>query len=81
MDIDNKNILVTGATGSFGSKMVETLIGNFNPNKIIIYSRDELKQSVMQKRLEDKYDAKLIKDKLRFFIGDIRDADRLMKWQ
>jgi len=78
MDIDNKNILVTGATGSFGSKMVETLIGNFNPNKIIIYSRDELKQSVMQKRLEDKYDAKLIKDKLRFFIGDIRDADRLM---
>ena len=62
MDIDNKNILVTGATGSFGSKMVETLIGNFNPNKIIIYSRDELKQSVMQKSFEEKYGAKLIKE-------------------
>jgi len=78
MEINNQNILVTGATGSFGSKMVETLISDFNPNKIIIYSRDELKQSVMQKSLEEKYGAKLIKEKLRFFIGDVRDAERLM---
>lgn len=77
MEINNQNILVTGATGSFGSKMVETLISDFNPNKIIIYSRDELKQSVMQKSLEEKYGAKLIKEKLRFFIGDVRDAERL----
>jgi len=78
MEINNQNILVTGATGSFGSRMVETLISDFNPNKIIIYSRDELKQSVMQKSLEEKYGAKLIKEKLRFFIGDVRDAERLM---
>ena len=78
MEINNQNILVTGSTGSFGSRMVETLISDFNPNKIIIYSRDELKQSVMQKSLEEKYGAKLIKEKLRFFIGDVRDAERLM---
>jgi len=77
MDVKNQNILVTGGTGSFGSKMIETLINGYKTNKIIIYSRDELKQSVMQKNLSDKYGAELIKDKLRFFIGDVRDSERL----
>ena len=61
MEINNQNILVTGATGSFGSKMVETLISDFNPNKIIIYSRDELKQSVMQKALKKNMVQNLLK--------------------
>ena len=77
MNVKNQNILVTGGTGSFGSKMIETLINDYKTNKIIIYSRDELKQSVMQKNLSDKYGAELIKDKLRFFIGDVRDSERL----
>jgi UDP-N-acetylglucosamine 4,6-dehydratase len=77
MDVKNQNILITGGTGSFGTKMIETLISDFKTNKIIIYSRDELKQSVMQKNLSDKYGAELLKDKLRFFIGDVRDAERL----
>ena len=47
MDVKNQNILITGGTGSFGTKMIETLISDFKTNKIIIYSRDELKQSDM----------------------------------
>ena len=68
--IDNKIILITGATGSFGSELVTILKSNFKPKKIIIFSRDELKQFEMANKLSD--------DKnLRFFIGDVRDRDRL----
>jgi UDP-N-acetylglucosamine 4,6-dehydratase len=63
-----KNILITGGTGSFGSKATEILL-KFKPNKIIIYSRDEFKQLEMQNKLNSK--------NLRFFIGDIRDLPRL----
>lgn len=77
MGLDNSNILVTGGTGSFGSKMVDTLLSNHNPKKIIVYSRDELKQSVMLKNLSDTYGSELINEKVRFFIGDIRDGQRL----
>ena len=69
--IDGKNILITGGTGSFGHQMVKTLL-QFNPNKIIIFSRDEFKQYMMQKI----YNPKEHKC-LRYFIGDIRDYDRL----
>lgn len=69
--IDGKNILITGGTGSFGHQMVKTLL-EFNPNKIIIFSRDEFKQYMMQKI----YNPKEHKC-LRYFIGDIRDYDRL----
>lgn len=68
----NKSILITGGTGSLGNKFVEYLLKNHNPKKIIIYSRDELKQSIMsQKFSSNKYYC------MRYFLGDIRDVDRL----
>ena len=69
--IDGKNILITGGTGSFGHQMVKTLL-QFKPNKIIIFSRDEFKQYMMQK-IYNPIEHKC----LRYFIGDIRDYDRL----
>jgi len=72
--IDNKSILITGGTGSFGRQMIKTLLENFNPKKLVIFSRDEFKQSEMQKEYSpDKYKC------LRYFIGDIRDKERLME--
>lgn len=69
--IEGKNILITGGTGSFGNKMVETLL-KFNPNKIIIFSRDEFKQYHMEKKFPvNKYSC------MRYLLGDIRDYDRL----
>ena len=68
---DNKNILITGGTGSFGRALSNTLLKKHNLKKLIIYSRDEAKQNVMSQELI-KY-----KKKLRFFIGDVRDRSRL----
>ena len=69
---NNKNILITGGTGSFGNLFVESVLKNYKPKKLIIYSRDELKQSLMaQKFPQTKYKC------MRFFIGDVRDLDRL----
>ncbi|MFK5882065.1 MAG: UDP-N-acetylglucosamine 4,6-dehydratase (inverting) [Sulfurospirillum sp.] len=66
-----KNILITGGTGSFGKKFVELILQKYKPNKIIIYSRDELKQYEM---------AQVFKDNcMRYFIGDVRDKERLKK--
>ena len=70
--IKNKTILVTGGTGSFGQQFIETCL-KLSPKKIIIYSRDELKQYEMQNKF---YNNKNF-DKLRFFIGDVRDYPRL----
>ncbi len=69
--INNKTILITGGTGSFGKNFVKYIEKNFKPKKIIIYSRDELKQSEMMQEFP-----KLTKI-LRFFIGDVRDYSRL----
>ncbi len=66
-----KVILVTGGTGSFGKKFIRTLLEETQASKIIIFSRDELKQSVMQAELPDP------DERLRFFIGDVRDLERL----
>ncbi len=75
--VNNKVVLITGGTGSFGRKMVQTLLRDYNPRKVIILSRDELKQYEMRNELEEMFPAdKLIK--LRFFLGDVRDRDRLM---
>ena len=52
--INNKSILITGGTGSFGKQMLKTLLTNFNPKRIVIFSRDEFKQSEMQKEYDDK---------------------------
>ncbi len=71
-NLDGKSILVTGGTGSFGQKFVETLLANYKPARVIIYSRDELKQFEMaQKFSPEKY------ENIRYFIGDVRDRDRL----
>jgi UDP-N-acetylglucosamine 4,6-dehydratase/5-epimerase len=68
---DNKNIFITGGTGSFGKQFVKTLLDNYKPNKIIIYSRDELKQYEMAQKYNDSC--------MRYFIGDVRDLPRLQK--
>lgn len=75
--LDGKVILITGGTGSFGKKFTERILGEYNPKKIIIYSRDEFKQDLMKKEFMVKFPEKV--DKLRFFIGDIRDKDRLYR--
>lgn len=71
--MNGKTILITGGTGSFGKKFIETVLKNFTPKKIIIYSRDELKQFEMQQDARFKKDGVLI----RYFIGDVRDLPRL----
>lgn len=70
-ELEGKTILITGGTGSFGKNFVRFVLTHFNPAKIIIYSRDELKQFEMQDQFAQ------FKNKLRFFIGDVRDKDRL----
>ncbi len=67
---NNKNILVTGGTGSFGNEFVPHLLKNFKCNKVIVFSRDELKQHDMKIKLGNY-------ENLRFLLGDIRDFDRL----
>lgn len=69
--LNNKSILITGGTGSFGHHFVNYVLANYKPKKIIIYSRDEYKQFIMAN--EYKKHEKV----LRFFIGDVRDKDRL----
>ncbi|MGL5487789.1 MAG: UDP-N-acetylglucosamine 4,6-dehydratase (inverting) [Plesiomonas sp.] len=69
---NDKVILVTGGTGSFGHQFVEMTLAKYNPKKIIIYSRDEMKQWDMAKIYPNE-------KRLRFFIGDVRDKDRLMR--
>lgn len=73
--MDGKTILITGGTGSFGKKFVETVLKKFTPHKIIIYSRDELKQFEMQQDSRFKKDGVL----MRYFIGDVRDKERLIR--
>ena len=68
---NNKNILITGGTGSFGKKYTQILLEKYLPNKIIIFSRDELKQYEMAQEFNNKC--------MRYFIGDVRDAPRLDK--
>ncbi|WP_419742885.1 UDP-N-acetylglucosamine 4,6-dehydratase (inverting) [Paraclostridium dentum] len=75
--LENKSILVTGGTGSFGKKFVERVLTNYDIKKIIIYSRDEYKQDVLKKYLLNKYPEKI--SKVRFFIGDVRDKDRIKR--
>jgi len=72
MPLRNQTILVTGGTGSFGNTFVPMTLARFNPKKIIIYSRDEMKQWDMAKRFADD-------PRVRFFIGDVRDRERLYR--
>ena len=70
--LNNKSILVTGGTGSFGQKFIGTALNNYQPEKVIVYSRDELKQFEMQKRWPEDSSVPI-----RYFIGDVRDLSRL----
>jgi len=72
--MNGKIVLITGGTGSFGKRFIKKLLDNYNCKKIIIYSRDELKQFEMREELISHKKSKC----LRFFIGDIRDKSRLM---
>lgn len=76
--LNNKVILVTGGTGSFGNKFIERILNEYNPKKIIIYSRDEFKQDLMKKNFMVKFGVEKTQ-KLRFFIGDVRDKERLYR--
>ncbi len=70
--LNNASILITGGTGSFGNTFVPMTLAKYNPKKIVIFSRDEMKQWEMQKKFGDD-------ERVRFFIGDVRDRDRLYR--
>lgn len=70
--LTNSTILITGGTGSFGNTFVPMTLAKYNPKKIIVFSRDEMKQWDMAKKFVDD-------DRIRFFIGDVRDKDRLYR--
>ncbi|GAB1421632.1 UDP-N-acetylglucosamine 4,6-dehydratase (inverting) [Anaerolineales bacterium] len=72
MDFREKTILITGGTGSFGNKFAEIMLKEYQPKKLIIFSRDELKQHVMRQN-------GFTQSNLRYFIGDVRDRDRLYR--
>lgn len=72
-----KSILITGGTGSFGQRFTEELLTKYDPQRIVIYSRDEFKQYMMEKDFRERFGEKA--RKLRFFIGDVRDKDRLYR--
>ena len=70
--LNNKTVLITGGTGSFGKKMVQVILNEYKPEKLIIFSRDELKQFEMSQRWSIKKHPCI-----RYFLGDVRDRDRL----
>ena len=71
--LNNKTILITGGTGSFGNAFTKYILDHYSPKKVIIYSRDEYKQFLMAEKLKEH------KKILRFFLGDVRDRDRLRR--
>jgi UDP-N-acetylglucosamine 4,6-dehydratase (inverting) len=72
LSFDGSNILITGGTGSFGHAFVSTVLKKYNPRRVIVYSRDEMKQWEMSKLYETD-------SRVRFFVGDVRDRDRLSR--
>ncbi len=66
---DNKSILITGGTGSFGKKYVKTILARYKPSRVVVFSRDELKQYEMQQEFNA--------PEMRYFIGDVRDKERV----
>lgn len=72
LDLNDKTVLVTGGTGSFGKHFIKTVMANYKPRRLIVFSRDELKQFEMQQQFpQEQYPF------MRYFIGDVRDRDRL----
>jgi UDP-N-acetylglucosamine 4,6-dehydratase len=74
--LDGKVVLVTGGTGSFGRRFVQRVLTEHNPKKLIVFSRDELKQYEQQQELREQFAPELVA-KMRFFLGDVRDSQRL----
>jgi UDP-N-acetylglucosamine 4,6-dehydratase/5-epimerase len=72
--LNNQTILVTGGTGSFGKNLIQTILSRFKPKKVIVYSRDELKQYEMQQKFPN-----VSGGAMRYFIGDVRDLPRLSR--
>ncbi|MEJ2513285.1 MAG: SDR family NAD(P)-dependent oxidoreductase, partial [Anaerolineales bacterium] len=72
MDWSNKSVLVTGGTGSFGKKFISVMQARYSPERLIVFSRDELKQHEMRM-------AGYNQTNMRYFIGDVRDAERLRR--
>ncbi len=72
--LNKSDILITGGTGSFGSAFVDYILQNYNPSRLVIFSRDEFKQFNMSQKIQKKF-----RDKVRFFIGDVRDKERLKR--
>jgi len=72
--MNNKTILITGGTGSFGQKCTQMILSRYTPRKVIVFSRDELKQHEMRQKFSDGKDSPV-----RYFIGDVRDKDRLYR--
>lgn len=72
--LNGKTVLITGGTGSFGRRFTQTMLARYNPKRLIVFSRDELKQSEMRAHFgEEQYPS------IRYFIGDVRDRDRLYR--
>ena len=76
--LNDKSILITGGTGSFGKKFIEMIFKNYNPRRVVIYSRDEYKQFIVKNEFQQKLTSEEM-SKLRFFIGDVRDRERLYR--
>lgn len=74
IDWSQKSVLITGGSGSFGNKFVEIMLDELHPRKLIVFSRDEMKQDQMRKKFPDAGDSPV-----RYFIGDVRDKDRLYR--
>tara|TARA_B100000963_G_scaffold359326_1_gene386386 strand:- start:16874 stop:17881 length:1008 start_codon:yes stop_codon:yes gene_type:complete len=72
INLKNSNILLTGGTGSFGSKFIPMTLEKYNPKRLVVFSRDEMKQWDMAKNFQND-------ERVRFFIGDVRDKDRLKR--
>src|SRR5262249_35318977 len=72
--LDGKSVLVTGGTGSFGKRFIDTVTRRYRPRRVIVFSRDELKQHDMQRSLTEPRHACV-----RYFISDVRDRERLYR--
>ncbi len=71
--LNDKVVLITGGTGSFGHEFAKKVLAEYKPHKVIVYSRDEYKQYMMRRKFE------AYEEQLRFFLGDVRDKDRLLR--